>query len=453
MLKNMIGGDDGLSCIEKVKATFIKNKEEISHIEYSSPTLIKSEFDKSKMNSYVTLEMVENINKILTKLISENNGLKEVLTMDKIKEILKKYITDESNPNIIELYNNIMKYVINKPNFINDYESKKISKEDFRKLYDVYYKIRETIIAHTFIPIGNSTLFFIKMINEYADSYDCYFLGDSVYKFKNMMEILRPDITFNSILFSGNMYNKTTGEIKLDFQEKMKTFITNYYDNNKLMMDKLFTALISKKRICIFDFVETGYSILTFIYFIKLLNTLVFKIENIDFVIKHYILFINFVHNNVYTKKTFKVISKILGEPNVIINYLLININLEDNLWKHMVNSDSTLLCARCVPYYPPSDWVRSYPVYEEDIKSGEDYKYIDNYLGCNLNKFYLYIYLITQFKNIDPNIQKLVFKKIKSEDSKYFIYGDYINYVKNFRENIDPSNTLKLLIDIKIIA
>jgi hypothetical protein len=249
------------------------------------------------------------------------------------------------------------------------------------------------------------------------------------------------------------MYNKTTGEIKLDFQDKMKKFIGNYYDNNKPMMDKLFTALSSKKRICIFDFVETGYSILTFIYFIKLLNTLVFKIDNIDFAIKHYILFINFVHNNVYTKKTFKVISKILGEPNVIINYILININLEDNLWKHMVNSDATLLCARCLPYYPPSDWVRSYPVYEEDIKSGEEYKYIDNYLGCNLNKFYLYIYLISQFKNIDPNIQKLVFKKIKSEDSKYFIYGDYINYVKNVRENIDPSNALKLLIDIEIVS
>lgn len=449
----MIGGDDTLSCIDNVKETFRISKENILEVKYSSATLIPEEFDRYKMISYKILESIENINKILTKLISDNNGLKEVLTMDKIKEILKKYISDASNPNIIEVYNNIMKYVINKPDFFNDFNSKKISKEDFRKIYDIYNKIKAIITEHTFIPIGNSTLFFTKIISEYAEQYECYFLGDSVYKFKNMMEILRPDITFNSILFSGNMYNKKTGEVKLDFQDKMKAFIRNYYDNNKAMMDKLFTALISKKRICIFDFVETGYSILTFIYFIKLLNTLVFKIDNIEFAIKHYILFINFVHNDIYTKKTFKAISKILGEPNVIINYILININLEDNLWRHMVNSDATLLCARCLPYYPPSDWVHSYPVYKEDIKIGEEYEYIDNYLGCNLNKFYLYIYLISQFKKIDPNIQKLVFKKIKSDDSKYYIYGDYINYVKIVRENIDPSNSLKILIDIDIIT
>jgi len=407
-------------CLEELKID-IKNKS--AFLKYLYKVQVNEKTIDKHNKIILNLKKLVAINNVLIDLTSKNEGLTKILSMSTIKQILQTYLKKDSPVYIIEIYNDLLKYV----------------KSTDDTLEVEYY---------SFLIRNNSILFFLKIINEYAAVYDCYFLGDSTYKFKNMMEILRPDISFESILFSGNMYNKITGEIKEDYLKAMIENIDSYYENNKIIIDRLFSNLKDDKKrpIAIFDFVETGSSINTFLYFLRLLNKKFFKIPSFDLVIKNRILFINFVKRNINSNKEFKNISKVLGLPKKDINYILININVSGNIFDHIVNSDYDVskICARCLPYYKPELWKTKPDVYLDSTNNDEP-----NYLGCNINRFYLYIYLISQFKNIDPDINKLKFKK--EPKAEYYIYGDFYYILHELKLHMDPTNQKKLLIDVEV--
>ena len=276
-------------CLEKLKMDISDKIDVIQNIDDTTQNVddMTQMYDNLIIQTS-NLEKLDKINNILIDLTSNNEGLTKILSMSTIKQILQTYLKEDSTVNIIEIYNELLKYV---------------KSDDTLKTVEYY----------SFLIRNNSILFFLKIINEYAVVYDCYFLGDSTYKFKNMMEILRPDISFESILFSGNMYNKITGEIKEDYLKAMIENIDSYYENNKIVIDRLFSNLKDDKKrpIAIFDFVETGSSINTFLYFLRLLNKKFFKIPSFELVIKNRILFINFVRPDINSDKQFKNISKV----------------------------------------------------------------------------------------------------------------------------------------------
>ena len=372
---------------------------------------------------------LKNINDILIELISKNDGLTKIMPMSQVKEILKLYLSNKENVDIIKKYKELSNYI----------------EEGL---------LPSILGRYIFTTTGNSILFFLKIINEYNKDYDSYFLGDSTSKFQNLMEILRPDVTFKSILFSGNMYTKTDktdkykGVINEDYKKLMAENVEEYYKNNKSIVDELFDNLKkpSGRRIAIYDFVDTGASIPTFIHLIKLLNKF-YMLPNIDSAIKSRLLFINFVGHWIKTKDLFNKISNKIGVPNEKINYILINIDIKESIWEHIVNSDTvdkTRICARCIPYYKPALWNTTPTIFLED---GDGYK--PNYIGCNINRFFLYIYLVHVFNSIDPDISKLKF--IKSKTSEYFIHGESRFFLNELRENIDSSNKKKVLIDVTL--
>ncbi len=415
-LKEQLGGQTN-SCIESLDFRI----EELND-EYEAASVDKKIKILEVKNNYLK---IKEINDTLINLIKTNDGLTTVLEMNKVVEIIKSYLGSADKVDILKKYTELMSYI----------------KKESASLH-TGLKMEEYIFTNKNLT---SLLIFLKIIDDYSQIYESYFLGDSAAKFKNMMEVLRPGNKYNSIIFSGNMYDKSTGTVKEDYKKLMEEHIDEYYANNKVMVDKIFEHLsgTNRKRMIIYDYVDTGASIPTFVYFLKLLNTKFFKLLGIDTKIKTNILFLSFVGNWVQGKD-FRSIAVRMGEPNTKINYILLNINLDSELWEHAVNSDSdrSKICARCIPYYKPDLWKTTPDVYIDDLNG-------PNYLGCNLNRMYIYLYLCYAFSSTNPNIDLLEYTPIPK--SQYFIFGDRFAFLPIMRTNINRSNEKNLLLDVKI--
>jgi len=263
LLKSLLKGGVNV-CIENLKKEIDITKKQLLALSLRPKITYSTDFILYQKKSIEIIENLQLINDKFIELVTNHNGLNELLEMKKIKDILKKYLSESSKSGFIDipkLYDNIINY------------TKPINYPKEKELFVINKYTKSTLDYHTFMSNKNSILFFLKIMNEYLNIYDGYFLGDSPYKFKNMMEILRPDLILNFVLFSGSYYDRKIKKIKEGYIDKMKASIDDYHLNNKEIMDKLFSNLLetSSKKIVIFDFIDTGYSILTFVEFLKLI--------------------------------------------------------------------------------------------------------------------------------------------------------------------------------------
>lgn len=357
-------------------------------------------------NEYNMLKKIEFINNSFYDLLSKNNGIKNVLKMSEISNIL-------GNTNIDDVY---IKY------------------NEISNATNILQLQKFIFVPENIDPI----LFFIEIMKSYSDN-DCYVIGDSCLKFKNMCEMLKID-NIDIIYFSGNMFNnRDNTNINIKYKQIMETNYINYYQNNKKLIDKIFSRLGDKshKKVIIYDYIFSGVSTLTFIEFLKLLNIKYFKIDEFENIIKNKIIFINYFITGdelAEIKKGIYDITKQLLLPQINLNYILIYLDFDVEMRNHFVHSDyfdqslNSKICSRCVSSYKASEWDKPpSEVYIDDIDSF-------NYIGCNLNKMYIYLFLSNiHLKNY--NIKKDYTTYIYG---KYEIFSDYIKCLNITHDDSD---------------
>jgi hypothetical protein len=370
-------------------------------------------FSSKGDDEYNMLKKIEFINNSFYDLLNKNNGIQNVLKMSEISNIFENINRDELN--IEDLY---IKYneISNTPNIM---------------------QLKKFI----FVPENiDPILFFIEIMKSYSDN-DCYVIGDSCLKFKNMCEILKID-NIDIIYFSGNMFNnRDHTNINTEYKQIMDTNYIYYYQNNKKLIDKIFCRLKDKshKKVIIYDYIFSGVSILTFIEFLKLLNKEYFNIDEFENIIKNKIIFINYFITSdelADIKKGIYNITKQLLLPQINLNYILIYLDFDVEIRNHFVHSDyfdhygsfNTKICSRCVSSYKASEWNNPpSEVYIDDVDSL-------NYIGCNLNKMYIYLFLSNIYlKNY--NIKKDYTTYIYG---KYEIFSDYIKCLNVTHDDSD---------------
>lgn len=381
---------------------------------------------KLKYNNDVINEKIENdpkifyykkikyINTAFINKLKENNGDRINLSMSQIKEIFLQFNDDIDNFKVIlKNYSDVTLYP--KINNIEDSE------------YNEFYKLMFT----TSNP--NPIYVFLKIIKDYS-KYDSYFLGGSNTKFKYMMDILMPENTFEVIPFSGNMFRERKKEnLDVEFQRKINDNYELYYHHNKALIDKIFNK-IKNDKIVIYDYIHSGVSILTFKYLIELINNKYFHYENFEECFKN-IIFIGYVGEYLINKSEFNKILLNMGEPGENINYLLLNLSIETDFAFHFYHSDEfggfnplivSNICSRCTPGYDPEKWVREV----SDIFFDKDDR-APNYIGCNLNKMYIMLFLLYNFKNSLDTIDQLRIERLSMFQSKteYYLYGKEETY------------------------
>lgn len=315
------------------------------------------------------LKILNNIIFINRKLISELkeiDGNRRVLDINEICNIFDNKINNHDFDQILEKYNYL--------------------KNNITAQYQKYIFVEKEIKPY---------LFFLKIMENYIMQ-DNYILGDSCIKFKYMYDILDPENNINVLHFSGNMY-----ENDYICPKNHDPFINNYlkyYNNNKQKIDQLFSTIKSdNKKVIIYDFTHTGNSILTFIEVLICINQDIFKIENFEYCIKNKILFIL----QILTSEILE-INKLKNKLRDI-NYIFVSFpNIDIDFYFHFINSDRnigdialTKICSRCISYYDPSKWGEPPEEVYCTKNPNDDY----NYIGCNLNKMYLYLLLISEYK------------------------------------------------------
>jgi len=354
---------------------------------------------------YKILDKINFINLIFIDLIRKSEGFNKNLDMKIIKNIINIY---SEKDNII--FNKIKKYY----NEIKEFKT--ISKKD-----------NYMFVVNNSKPI----LFFLQIMKSYSYSFnDSYIIGDSCAKFKYMYDILIPNNNIDIIYFSGKMYKKEDEEDE-EYIRLMNENCLKYYENNKLVMEKIFynLSLTISKKIILYDFIGSGESLLTFIELLILINNNKFHLSNFKNIIKEKILFVLFTNF-----KNTKIINTLPDD----INYIIIGLQIDYNDFSTFLNSDNFLgeskICSRCIPSYKVDKW-KYIPgdIYIDDIDG-------PNYIGCNLNKLYLYLFLICCLGNIiNPT-----FDMIDTNDINCWINGDY-NLFSSYIKNLDLDKKLYL--------
>ena len=436
---------------------------------------------KEKENELLIIMFIRNYNKEFLSHPQFNRGLLE-LKKKSLKEIYDNYLTNFSLDESIDTYEKFIKFYHSKilPSFgtNGDDEYKMLKKIEFinnnfydilnknngiqnvlkmseisnifentnmKVIYDKYNEISDAsnilqFQKFIFVPENiDPILFFIEIMKSYSDN-DCYVIGDSCLKFKNMCEILKID-NIDIIYFSGNMFNnRDITNINIEYKQTMDTNYIYYYQNNKKLIDKIFCRLGDKshKKVIIYDYIFTGVSTLTFIEFLKLLNIEYFKIDDFENIIKNKIIFINYfitIDELADIKKAIHKITNQLLLPQINLNYILIYLDFDPEMRNHFVHSDyfdhvgsNSNICSRCVSSYKASEW--NNPPSEVYIDEKDSF----NYIGCNLNKMYIYLFLSNIY------LKKYSIKK----DYTTYIYGKYeifSDYIKCLNLTHDDSD------------
>lgn len=316
-------------------------------------------------NEFDIISKILNYKSLLIKSVYEAGGNDSLISLD----------------NLVEIYNS--------------------NKRMFDRMYSYFTNFkRNQMIQKEVFYTPNPTPFmaYLKFIQYYDDQTNgnIYFLGDSVFKFKMVYDLLKPDNTSKSIKFSGNKFlNKDLEDIFIESNinhEFMDDLILNakdYYHNNKEIIDGLFLKLKKDEKIVIFDYLTSGVSLLTLVDFLKILNDKIledeFKIRNNESIIFEKILFVN-LHSYVEPERIFKILGK-------KINFITYEMDMDSFFFYHFINSDKLLtsnLCSRCIPKYSPELWNKKTEVYLEE-NSSIRYK---NFLGCNISNLEIIIFL-----------------------------------------------------------
>ena len=323
---------------------------------------------------------------ILINLIYRESGNNSLILLESLNNIYQK-----NNTKLNEMYSY----------FFNEKKNSTIQKEVF------------------YTPEPLPILVFLKFIQYYDNlvNGNIYFLGDSLYKFKIMYDLLKPENNSKLIKFSGNKFLSKEVEnifsennINTDFVDNLKKNAEEYYFKNQTLIDNIFDNLKKRKKIVIFDYLTSGVSLLTLIEFFKYLNENVIrdnlKIENFNDVILKRVLFVN-LHSYIETKR---IISILEGR----INFVTYEMDIDPFFFYHFINSDKFLtsnLCSRCVPKYSPDLWKENIEVYKEEM----DYL---NYLGCNISNLEIIIFLNFILKN-KLDLDKIIISKGSTNDKK----------------------------------
>lgn len=373
-------------------------------------------------------------------------NIRDMYQLNKINTILKyKYLL------IIILYNKqgnnkLLKLDKLKQIFIDN-------KESLLQIYKIINRMgrdaqlqKEVFYTFNYKPV----LAFLKILEYYSNNYNnnLYFLGDSVYKFKIMYDLVYPNNGSQIIKFSGNMFiDKNLDNI---FDEKnidqnylslLKQNSEKYYYNNKNLIDNLFEKLIKKEKIIIIDYITTGVSLLTLIYFLSYLNSNFMnrKIKDFNKIVLDQIIFVN-LHTYLEIENIFKNLQN-------KINFISYEMDIDSFFFNHFTNSDKLLLsnlCSRCIPKYSPELW--DDPDSEVYIETNSESNY-KNYLGCNISNLEIIIFLNNIKNNLNINDIVLTDGKLKGEIVT--TNQDYI--IKNLEyKNIDDKE-IELSYDIKL--
>jgi hypothetical protein len=368
----------------KYKNKYTKLKNQIGGYDIKCEKLLDIDINKyeSDKNISKVLREIKKYNNEFLSLIKDNDGSMKILSNDEIKHIMKD----------IDLIN------------IHNFYDRILVDNNFMLYFAKHVFITENV---------NEYLFFIKVYNYYSNNYPVFILGDSLYKLKKMYDFITNTNNDNVIKFSGNMFDKNIDKLDNKYIIPYNENINEFYEENKKFIDIIFDSLnnLELPKIIIFDFSLKGFSLLTFIECLKKINEEQFYIYYIDDIktkIKNKLLFISFV---MFTDSLEEIIKNI-GQPKEKLDYILFSFNdIDTSFISHFINSDrssSSQLCSRCVPKYEPKQWKIHEDIFIDITDENESYK---NYLGCNLNNVYVYIFLhyLFQSANFDINNIKLV--------------------------------------------
>jgi hypothetical protein len=415
-LKNQIGGYN-TKCEKLLDADIIKYK---SNQPQSDDSIIKT-----RKNMSDVLEEIKKYNDEFFTLIKDYGGSNKILSNYEIINI----INDIDLTNIHSFYDKIL---------INKYNLN-------------YYVIKNLFITENV----NEYLFFIKIYSYYSNNYPVFILGDSLYKIKKMHDFITNTDIDNVIKFSGNMFGENIDKLDDTYIIPYNENIMEFYEENKKFINIIFDSLnnLELPKIIIFDFSLKGFSLLTFIECLKKINDEklhIYYIDDIETKIKNKLLFISFV---MFTDSLEDIIKNI-GQPKEKLDYILFSFNdLDTSFISHFINSDRTnasQLCSRCVPKYEPKQWKTPEDIFIDITDENESYK---NYLGCNLNSIYVYIFIHYLFKSTPVDINNI---KLINEIFHNVIYGDADNILilnnklkllKHVEQTIMEENELNLTI------